>query len=185
MPRKFIKRHVPNAAYFREKSGLSFLGDQLHRPCLWHFNRRSVSKAVAIGLFCTWIPIPFQTIIAALLATLLSANLPLSVVLVFITNPITIPPMFYFAYRVGAWLLGIPSETMHFSFSLEWVSATLKHSWQPLLVGTLVMGVLSSVIGYIGVRIAWRSFILRQWHERCQKRFHNKKPKASKIPKVH
>jgi len=177
MPRKFIKRHVPNATYFRNNSTLSFLGDQLHRQSLWHLNRRSVAKAVAIGLFCMWIPIPFQTILAALLAIMLSANLPLSVVLVFITNPITIPPMFYFAYRVGAWLLGLPSEEMHFSFSVEWVSNTLKHSWQPLLLGSFFLSVVSSITGYIGVRVAWRAFILKQWHYRCQKRFSNKIPK--------
>ena len=174
MLRKFIKRHVPNPAYFRKKSSLKFLGDQLHRASLWHLNRRSVAKAVAIGLFCMWIPIPFQTILAALLAIMLSANLPLSVILVFITNPITIPPMFYFAYRIGGWFLGLPSEEMHFSFSVEWVSNTLKHSWKPLLLGSLVLGTLSSFIGYIGVRIAWRSFILKQWECRSQKRFHRK-----------
>ena len=176
MPRKFIKRHVPNAEYFRNSSTLSFLGKQLHRQSLWHLNRRSVAKAVAIGLFCMWIPIPFQTILAALLAIMLSANLPLSVVLVFITNPITIPPMFYFAYRVGAWLLNLPSEEMNFSFSIGWVSNTLKHSWQPLLLGSLVLGILSSIAGYIGVRVAWRAFILKQWQYRCQKRFSHKKP---------
>jgi len=180
MLRKFIKRHIPNAAYFREKGGLRFLGDQLHRPSLWHLNRRSVAKSVAIGLFCMWIPIPFQTILAALLAIMLSANLPLSVLLVFITNPITIPPMFYFAYRIGAWLLGITSEEMHFSFSIEWVTSTLRHSWQPLLLGGLVLGTVSSVLGYISVRIAWRAFILKQWQYRCKKRF---LPKLKRLKK--
>lgn len=172
---------MPNAAYFREQKSLHFLGDRLHRPNLWHLNRRSIAKATAIGLFCMWIPIPLQTILAALLAVALSANLPLSVILVFITNPITIPPMFYFAYRVGAWLLNMPDDYIDFVLSLEWVKDTLSHYWQPILVGTLVMATLSSILGYIGVRVAWRIFILKQWQERCQQRFLKHKDKKNKL----
>ena len=178
MPRKFIKRHVPNAAYLHKNSGLSFLGDHLHRPNLWHLNRRSIAKAFAIGLFSMWLPIPFQTILAALLAIIFCANLPLSVILVFITNPLTIPFMFYFSYRVGAWLLGIPCENMNFAFSLEWLGDTIGNSWRPLLLGSLAMGIISSLLGYIAIRILWRIHILKQWQ--CRRRQRRKKHKKSK-----
>jgi uncharacterized protein (DUF2062 family) len=74
---------------------LSFLGEKLHDPNLWHLNRRSVSAAFAIGLFAAWIPTPGQMVIAAIIALYFRANLPISVALVWITNPLTMPPMFY------------------------------------------------------------------------------------------
>ena len=45
-------------------------------------------------------------LLAALIAIWLKVNLPLSVALVWVSNPITMGPMFYFAYKLGALLMG-------------------------------------------------------------------------------
>jgi uncharacterized protein (DUF2062 family) len=169
MPKQFIKRHIPDPEQLHKHcSFVGLLGENLHRPSLWHLNRRSIAKAFAIGLFCTWLPIPFQTVLAAFLAVLFCANLPLSVVLVFISNPLTMPPMFYFAYRLGAFLMGIPPEPMEFSLSLDWFSHIIESSWQPLLIGCLVMAILSSLVGYIAIRLLWRIHIIQRWQNRKQ-----------------
>ncbi|MFW6343056.1 MAG: DUF2062 domain-containing protein, partial [Halothiobacillaceae bacterium] len=76
-------------------------GSRLQDGNLWHLNRRSVSGGVAVGLFSAFVPIPFQMVLAAGLAILLRVNLPLSVVLVWITNPITIVPLLWVANRIG------------------------------------------------------------------------------------
>ena len=117
MHRKYLKRYSPSPKTIRENKALAFLGEDIHRPSLWHMNRHSVSKAFAIGLFCTWLPFPLQTVIAALLAIYYRAHLPLSVVLVFITNPVTIPPMFYFAYKLGSVMLGVKLESVPMDLS--------------------------------------------------------------------
>ena len=171
MPKEFLKRYSPSPKTIREYRALDVLGERIHRPNLWHLNRRSVAKAFAIGLFCTWLPIPFQTIIAASLAVLLCANVPLSVVLVFITNPITIPPMFYFAYRLGASLLGLEAVPLNFELSWEWISNTLGGTWAPLLLGSLVMGTISSVLGFATIRLLWRIRIVQRWeHRKCKRK---------------
>ena len=167
MPKKFIKRHIPDAHQLHKRCGfMSVLGDHLHRPSLWHLNRRSVAKAFAIGLFCTWLPIPFQTLVAAFLAILFCANLPLSVILVFISNPITMPAMFYLAYRLGSTLLGKAAEPVGFSFSMEWLSHMIGNSWEPILLGSLVLAIISSGLGYIMIRILWRLHIIQRWQNR-------------------
>jgi len=147
----------------------------MHQPSLWHLNRRSVAKAFAIGLFCTWLPLPFQTILAGFLAIVFCANLPLSVVLVFISNPLTMPAMLYFAYRVGAYIMSVAPEPMNFSLSIEWLSNLIGSSWQPLILGSLVMSVVSSLLGYIVIRVLWRLHIIQRWQNRRHAKKEEKK----------
>jgi len=167
MPRKFIKRHIPDVKELHKHcSFIGVLGEHLHSPSLWHLNRRSVAKAFAIGLFCMWLPIPFQTVLAGFLAFLFCANLPLSIVLVFISNPLTMPAMFYFAYRLGTAMLGSIPDPISFSFSIEWFSTMIGTSWKPLLLGSITLAMISSLLGYIVVRVLWRLHIIQRWHHR-------------------
>ena len=162
MPRKFIKRVMPDHETIKSHKNLQFLGDRLHEPNLWHLNRRSVSRAFAIGLFAAWFPGPGQMAIAAITAFYCRANLPISVVLVWITNPLTMPPMFYFAYRVGLWSLGIP-EQGDFQFDVDGVLSSLDQIWLPLFFGSFIVGCISSAFGYVGIRFAWRYFVTKKW----------------------
>jgi uncharacterized protein (DUF2062 family) len=68
MPKKFMKRYLPTPEKVQSIESLRFLGDILHEPNLWHINRHSVSRAFLIGLFLSFIPMPFQMAAAAALA---------------------------------------------------------------------------------------------------------------------
>jgi uncharacterized protein (DUF2062 family) len=166
MPHKLLKKYSPSQKSIRENRALGCLGESIHQPNLWHMNRRSVSKAFAIGLFCAWIPTPMQTIMAAVLAVYYRAHLPLSVVLVFVTNPITIPPMFYFAYKLGSFLLGMDTEAVSMDLSWEWFTTTLGDIWRPLLFGSFILGIISSIIGYFTINALWRRGIKNRWEDR-------------------
>ena len=156
MPKKFFKRYSPDPKRIENTPGLGMLGSRLQQPNLWHFNRHSISKAFAIGLFCMWLPFPFQSIIAAISAIYLRANLALSVALVFITNPITIPPMFFFAYRLGNLVLGRESLTFDIELSWAWMTQSLILTWQPLFLGCFLMALFTSMLGFLGIQILWR-----------------------------
>lgn len=160
MPRKFFQRFLPHPKTIKENKTLQIFGDWLHAPDLWHLNRRSVAGAFAVGLFCAWMPVPFQMALAAGAAILIGTNLPLSVVLVWITNPVTIPPMFYFAYLVGTWVIG--ESPTHFSFELtfDWLLNEMSSSWKPFLVGCFVLASSSSLIGYLAINGIWRYSVL-------------------------
>lgn len=185
MPKNFFKKYSPTPEKIKENKALGFLGDRLHRPNLWHLNRHSVAKAFAIGLFCTWLPFPFQTVVAAVLAIYFCANLPLSIVLVFVTNPITIPPMFYFAYRLGNTLLMREPGNFDVELSWEWFSTGLAEVWEPLLFGSLILGVVSSVLGYVAIQLIWRHSIVCRWRERAQLRKLRKQVRLRKEQKNH
>jgi len=168
MPKKIIKRYLPTPDKIKSIKSLEFLGDRLHEPNLWHLNRRSVSLAFAVGLFFAWIPTPTQMAMAAAGALYFGANLPISVALVWVTNPITMPPLFYFAYRVGIWAL----EKPHFDgdFSVETVFSSMADIGGPFLFGCLLVGLSCSLLGYLLVRLYWRYHIVSQWAIRARKR---------------
>ena len=133
MPRKLLRKITPDPKKVTENRFLKIFGKLIHDPGLWHLNRYSASGAFAVGLFMCFMPIPFQMVMAAGLAIWFRVNLPLSVLLCWITNPITIPPMFYFAYLVGTWVLSWPPSQFEFELSFEWLGNELIHIWQPFL----------------------------------------------------
>ena len=170
MPRKFFKRISPSVETLTKQKCLGFLGKSLYDPMLWRLNRHSVSLAFAIGLFMMWVPFPSQMAYAAVTAVYLRAHVAISVALVWVTNPITIPPMFYFAYLCGAQLLGHQPVTMEFELSWDWFSHNLSQSWEPFLLGCFVMAVFSALAGFLTIKLIWRLHIIRRLKERSQAR---------------
>jgi uncharacterized protein (DUF2062 family) len=147
----------------RNARSLRFLGEIIFEPNLWHFNRHSVSFAFFIGLFCCFLPVPFQMIPCALLSVWIRSNLPIAIGLVWISNPITIPPMFYATYKLGTWILGEPNRVMSIDLSWTWLSAELALIWQPLMLGSLLTGLVLGCLGFVGVRLYWRWKVSRDW----------------------
>lgn len=166
MPRHLIKRLTPDPSVLKKHKYLRHLGKLLHDENLWHLNRRSVSGGVAAGLFWAMMPIPVQMLTSALSAIVFRINLPISVALVWLTNPITIPPVFYFNYLVGTWLLGTPPDVGEFQMSLEWIAAELQVIWKPLYFGSLVLGSVLAGLGYGAMRLYWRWHVMKRFRSR-------------------
>lgn len=170
MPKQFLSQYLPKPKAVREHPALRPVSRWLHRPEIWHLHRRSVAGAAFIGFFCAFLPIPFQMVVAAALAIGARCNLPMSVALVWITNPITIPPIFYFAYRLGAWLLDMEIEVKTIELSWSWLGDHIGTIGYPLVFGSLVCGWVSGVTAMVFVRIAWRLHVISRWRERRLRR---------------
>src|SRR3954454_14007241 len=101
----WLKRHVPTRETIHSYRLLRPFARHLSKPELWRLHRRSVPRAVALGLGVGVI-IPFMhTVIAAVLAIPLRANVAIAALFTLAINPLTIPPLYYAAYRIGAWEL--------------------------------------------------------------------------------
>ncbi|WP_455379725.1 DUF2062 domain-containing protein [Acidihalobacter prosperus] len=171
-----IQRLLPAPHVIKKSKILRFLSRWLNQPSLWHINRRSVSGAFAVGLFMAFVPFPIQMIGAALLAIIMRVNLAIAVALVWLTNPLTIPPMFFFAYAIGCWVLGLP--VYHASFfhpDMSTLQRDFGQIWQPLLLGCLIVGSLSAILGFICIRLYWRFYVTKRWHQRTYARHSNKR----------
>jgi uncharacterized protein len=170
MPKKTLKSIMPSVARIREIRSLQFLGDWIYETNLWHINRYSASMAFFVGLLVAFMPIPGQMVVAALLALLMRCNLPLSVCLVWVTNPLTMPALFFMAYEVGALIINAPVAEVKFALSFHWLSHTLVSIWRPFLLGCLLCGLFFGCLGYFVVSMSWRWRVAVHWKERQRRR---------------
>ncbi|PKM05364.1 MAG: DUF2062 domain-containing protein [Gammaproteobacteria bacterium HGW-Gammaproteobacteria-6] len=170
MPRRFFKRYMPTPERIKQSKSLRFMGAMLHDPNLWHLNRHSVARAMAIGLFIGMLPIPMQMLLSAVIAMPARANLPISVGLVWLTNPVTMPAIFFAEYKVGTLMLGTPERTVPMEMSLTWLMSELHNIWQPLFLGAIIMGALLALTGYAATMLYWRIWVGRNWQKRKMRR---------------
>lgn len=179
MPKKFIKRYMPDHAKIRSHKTLNrVFGTLLHEPNLFHLNRRSVTGAFFVGLFLAFVPLPIQMLLAAGFAILLRINMPITIGLVWITNPLTMGPIFYFCYKVGTWILRTPLQNIAFELSWTWLQTELIAIWQPFLLGCLVVGLAAATMGAVTIRLLWRLHLIRHIKARRRRRKEREKLKA-------
>jgi len=159
MPRRFFRKFRVKRESFRGRWYFAPFDHLLHDNRLWGVRRRTIVPAVSLGLFVAFIPIPGHPLIAALGALALRINIPVAAVTTFATNPLTIGPMFYFAYRLGQRLLDLEPRPFRFELSLEWLSGQFLTMWQPLLLGCVILGSLAALIGYVVLDLLWRASV--------------------------
>lgn len=171
MPRRFLRRYLPSARMVREDHRLRrMFGSLLHEANLWHLNRSSVVRAVAVGLLAAFVPVPGQMVLAAAGAIVVRCNLPVAMAMVWVSNPLTMGPLFYITYATGARILGLPRRNIEFEMSLDWLSTQLASVWEPLLLGCLVVGVTTAALGAALVSLLWRVHVGRSWQARAMRR---------------
>ncbi|MDA0979174.1 MAG: DUF2062 domain-containing protein [Proteobacteria bacterium] len=167
---KLFKKHLPTREQLRAMKSLQFLGHVMFESNLWHFNRQSLSLAALVGGICCFMPIPFQMIPCVFICIWVRCNIPFAVAIVWISNPLTMPPMMFFAYRVGASLMGMPHLEMPDSFSFEWFTDQLAIVWQPLLFGSVVCGLVSGLAGFLFIQLYFRWRVARYRRRRRQRK---------------
>jgi uncharacterized protein len=165
MAKNVIKRLFPRLDKIKEDKILKIFGPAVLQPNLWHINKKSVSRGFAIGAFCAFLPIPGQMIVAGFLAIIFAANLSLSLILTWITNPITYTPIFYFAYRLGKFFIDTKNNYVIKNEEINLLS-DIMHIWEPLLLGSLILAIIGSLCSYMLIRIYWRYYVIKIWSKR-------------------
>ena len=166
MPRKIIRRYLPDMRELLNRPSLGWIRSLPQDPNLLHLNRHSVSLAVFIGIFCAFVPIPIQTLMVIAMCFWLGANLPLAMLIIWMSNPLTIPPMFYLTYKLGSYILGTTLGDFSVTLSWEWFSQLGSEILLPLFVGSLLAGTVLASIGYFFVLFLWRWKVIKDWEHR-------------------
>ncbi len=188
MLRKYLRRVLPSHQTIRDNRYIARFGHRLQHHNLWHLHRRSVAGGVAAGMFAGLVPgsNPVQFTAGALLAIGFKVNLPLSVLITLYSNPFTIVPLYWLAFKVGqlvllqsggelpSFAMGLAGQgfTTWLSTALHWLTSVGK----PLLVGLPLLAVLLAAIGYFVTDWAWRLGVMWQWRQRRLQRQNKASP---------
>ena len=131
-------------------------------PSLWHLNKRSVPRALALGLFAAFILPVGQFVLAALMALGVRANVPLAAATTFVSNPLTFPPIYIGAYKLGSEVLGSGPAS---SVATDLGSQLLDVSG-PTALGLLIFALVGAGLGYALGTLWWRLRLVRRWNRR-------------------
>lgn len=140
------------------------------RPELWRYNRRSVPRGVAVGLFVgIFAMIPgIQIVGAALMCVPFRGNVPLAAGATLLSNPATTPMILLCALWVGSFL-GLDADMTTFQALIdrgaglgEWASWLVSSAAPALLLGLLAIAVVSAVVGYGASIVVWRWWTARR-----------------------
>ena len=122
-------------------------------------NRKMVSKAVFIGLFIAFIPMPMQMLAVIAVMPFTRFNVPIALAMCWLSNPFTMPPMYYMEYLTRSFILG--TEIAPVEITLEWFSDNIGNIFIPLYVGAAFYSIISSSLAYYLVNHFWRSSVKR------------------------
>ena len=168
----WLKRHIPTQESVHRYRLLRPFASHLGNPALWRLTRRSVPRGVALGLGVGVLIPVMHTAIAAILAIPLRANVALAAAFTLFINPLTIPPLYYAAYRIGSWELHHdanlvnPAAAERFSSELSRFLFWIHEASGPIALGVLSIAAAATLVGYVVASIAWARWLKSKFRQR-------------------
>ena len=163
MIRKLFKRKQSNGKI------KAFISKYKIPPEYLSINRKSISRGVFIGLFWGFVPMPMQMLAVLAITPFIKFNVPIAITMVWLSNPITMPFMYYMEYETGNFLLGYESLAID-NLTLDWFSNNWNKILIPLYVGTIPYSIGLSGIIYFMINKLWIDSVKKERTER-KKRF--------------
>ena len=165
--KRFMERHGPSPDHLHRVPMLRPVARYIGNPNVWHFNRHSVARGVALGLFLGFaIPMGFQLVIAALIAVSARANIAVTALFTSVSNPVTVLPLGLATIKVGQWLLGHEAVVYGQTALLD----IIEEAPASFLVGGVFLGSIAGAVGFLAIHFAWRWWIGRRWAKRLARR---------------
>ena len=134
MIRKILKPKQSKTSTFNKKVNEFVTKYKIPKGYL-HINRKLVSKGVLIGLMWAFIPMPMQMLAVALTTPFVKFNIPIAITMVWLSNPLTMPAMYYMEYLTGNYILGVDNAPS-VQLTIEWFQENIGTIFLPLYVGT-------------------------------------------------
>jgi uncharacterized protein len=155
-----IRRQTPGRDEILATRWLKPVSPYLSDDRLWTLERQSVARGVAMGLFMGLLMPVAQILFAVAGAAVIRGHVPISAACTLVTNPLTVPPIYYAAYQLGEAML--PR-----GLNISWLQTDAQHwlaqglNWAvthgtPLMAGLLVMASVSAMVGFASVQMLWK-----------------------------
>lgn len=155
---------------------MKIFGQRTLNPLLWYINRKSISKAIFIGTFWGMLPLPFHSILIVLTVLLFEVNLPISLCLAWLTNPLTLVPILYVGFWLGAKIFQVNMIDQDMIMGvLHQISHVITHFGEGhidlsfakiLLSGLMLEALIFALIFFILTRLIWRWNIILHYRRR-------------------
>ena len=152
MPRAVLKKIMPSHQTIQKQKILKIFGSLLYKKEIWSLSRKKVLSGVFIGIFVAFIPMPLQMVLVAFLAIFFSVNLPIGLLLIWISNPITMPFIYYFQYELGNLLL---NKTQTIEFTMQSMAENLDQIALSLYFGAFVVSLVCSILCVFILNLIW------------------------------
>jgi uncharacterized protein (DUF2062 family) len=136
---------------------------------VFSFTREPLARGIAFGMLCGLIPGPLQVLGSLGLCVWLRGNVIAAALATAYTNPLTIVPLYWLAFQIGAFLLPgqqvmPPFVVPHGDFT-QWVSGLGQWmtalGW-PLLLGLPVLAILLAANAYALVQVFFLLPVIRR-----------------------
>jgi len=147
VPRARLRKVLPTHEKIKNQKLLKIFGTLLNKREIWSLSRRKVLGGVFIGIFVAFIPMPFQMVLVAFLAIIFKVNFPVTLPLVWISNPLTMPFIYFFEYEIGNFVLNVEHPV---KFSLEMMEKNISEIALSLYTGSFIV---STVLAFATVFI--------------------------------
>lgn len=141
----------------------------LDRHDVLSFTREPLARGVAIGMLCGLIPGPFQVLGSLGMCAWLRGNVIAAAIATAYTNPLTIVPLYWVAFKIGAFLLpgthAMPPLLVTQGGFAQWASGLGEWmtalGW-PLLLGLPVLALWLAANAYALVQIFFLTPVIRR-----------------------
>jgi len=137
-------------------------------------NRKSISRGVLIGLFWGFIPMPMQMLAVLSVTPFIKFNVPIAISMVWLSNPVTMPFMYYMEYQTGNLLLGYEGLE-NIELTLDWFSQNWEKIVVPLYTGTVPYSIGVSSLIYLIIHFLWIDSVKKEKSYRKKRLFKRKK----------
>ncbi len=137
-------------------------------------NRRSILRGIAIGWFWGSIPMPMQMAGVMAVTPFMKFNVPIAITVVWLSNPLTYPVIFYGEYFIGNLLLGRESIE-GIELTMQWFHAHWGQIATSLYVGAFFVATVVNFFVYLIINWLWIRSVKFEKHYKEAKRFRNKK----------
>lgn len=167
--RQWLRQLEPRVLASLDRPGLRRLRPWLAKHNVLRFNRESLARGLGLGMLCALIPGPFQLLASLGLCVWLRGNAVAAALATLFTNPLTIVPLYWAAFQIGAAILPgqhpmppllAPQDSLSdWALGLgEWIGTL---GW-PLLVGLPVLATVLAAQAYVMVHILFLTPVIRR-----------------------
>jgi uncharacterized protein (DUF2062 family) len=141
---------MPTVDSLRESRMGRLLGNWLLHPNCWSFKPGPSALGIGVALFIAWTPtIGIQVALTLVACCLLRANIPLAVLIPWISNPVTVVPIFAANLWVGLLVTGQDFPWGKVDYGDPAAFFELVASFVgPLWIGSVIVGLIVGVVGY-------------------------------------